>query len=252
MAEDTIFRATGRVSDFAFDERVVAVFDDMVSRSVPCYDEVQTRLAELVIELLPEGDCVAYDLGCSTGTTAERILSHPNCPPSLRIIGVDNAPEMIGQARHKLAPWADRVELIESDLNDFEPEPCSVVIMNWTLQFVRPIHRESMVRRIRDALRPGGCFFLSEKVMVADSMLNRVYIEIYLRYKRGQGYTDEEIRRKREALENVLVPYRIEENVALLQRCGFTTVDTWFRWMNFASMLAVRGHDGVGEGRRRI
>jgi tRNA (cmo5U34)-methyltransferase len=240
MPDDTIFREAGRIADFTFDERVAAVFDDMVARSVPYYDEVQDRLAELVISLLPEGECLAYDLGCSTGTTIERILSNPACPTELRVIGVDNAPEMLEQARMKLQPWSDRIELVTADLNEFEPEPCSVVLMNWTLQFVRPIHRESLVQRIHAALRPGGAFFLSEKVVVTESLLNRIYIEVYLRYKRSRGYSDDEIRRKREALENVLVPYRIDENVELLRRCGFATVDTWFRWLNFASLVAIR------------
>jgi len=90
---------------------------------------------------------------------------------------------------------------------------------------------------------PAVVFFLSEKILVADSLLNRIYIDMYLRYKKGRGYSDEEIRRKREALENVLVPYRIEENVELLHRCGFPIVDTWFRWLNFASIMAIRGQD---------
>ena len=46
--------------------------------------------------------------------------------------------------------------------------------------------------------------------------------------------------RKREALENVLVPYRVDENVELLKRCGFTTVDTCFRWLNWAAFVAIK------------
>lgn len=240
--KDTVFAGNERVADFEFNERVATVFDDMVSRSVPYYDVVQQLQAELVVEFLPDGECLVYDLGCSTGTTLELIMAHPRCPREARFIGVDNAPHMLAHARDKLGHGraAGYVELIEADVTGVDLEPCHVIVMNWTLQFVRPIYRELLVQRIHDALVPGGAFFLSEKILVADSLLNRLYIDIYLRYKKRQGYTDEEIQRKREALENVLVPYRLEENRALLERCGFKTVDTCFRWANFASLVAIR------------
>jgi tRNA (cmo5U34)-methyltransferase len=112
--------------------------------------------------------------------------------------------------------------------------------MNWTLQFVRPLQREGLLRRIYTSLRPGGALLMAEKVLVEDSMLNRMYIELYYRYKSKQGYSVEEIQRKRESLENVLIPYRVEENVELLQRCGFDTVDTCFRWFNWAAFVALK------------
>jgi tRNA (cmo5U34)-methyltransferase len=110
--------------------------------------------------------------------------------------------------------------------------------MNWTLQFVRPIHRETVLHRVHDCLKPGGALLLSEKVLVEDSLLNRLYIELYYRFKGRQGYTTEEIQRKRESLENVLVPYRVEENLELLHRCGFPSVDMFFRWYNWAGIVA--------------
>ncbi len=242
-AHDTIFCNIERPADFAFDARVAEVFDDMVSRSVPYYDHVQRLQAALVNEFLPAEPCVVCDLGCSTGTTIAAILSHPLCPTTARFVGIDNSPEMLALAGEKLAPEieAGRVELYEADLNALAELPrCRVVVMNWSLQFIRPLYREGLVRRIHDAIEPEGALFLSEKILVSDSRLNRTYIEIYLRYKKSQGYSDEEIQRKREAIENVLVPYRIEENVELLHRCGFRTVDTCFRWLNFASMIAIR------------
>jgi len=242
--KDRVFRDEGRIRDFEFDERVARAFDDMVSRSVPYYDHVQRMQAELAVELLPEGESIVYDLGCSTGTTLDLILSHPRCPSGARMVGLDNAPAMLAQARAKLAPHleAGRVELLEADLGaGVDLRPCRLVFLNWTLQFVRPLYREALLRSIHDALEPGGALFLSEKVLVGDSLLNRLYIDLYLRFKRGQGYTDGEIQRKREALENVLVPYRLEENRLMLERCGFRTVDTYFRWLNFACLLALKG-----------
>lgn len=242
-ARDEFFAAQGKADDFAFDDRVVQVFDDMVSRSVPFYTEAQHMQTDLITQFLPEEDALVCDLGCSTGTTIDLLTRHPRCPGTAKFIGYDNSEPMLAEAAHKLAePIAqERVRLLDVDLNaGIELPECNVVLMNWTLQFVRPLYRETLVRRIFETLRPGGALFLSEKVLVSDSMLNRLYIDFYLNYKRTQGYSDTEIVRKREALENVLIPYRVEENIELLNRCGFGTVDIYFRWFNFACFLAVK------------
>lgn len=241
--KDRIFDTEGRVGDFEFDEQVARVFDDMVARSVPYYDEIQRLQVELAVQFLPERESLVYDLGCSTGTTLHLLASHPRCPAAARFVGIDNSAAMLQEAATKLAPSlaAGRAELREADLNALvDLRPCRIVFLNWTLQFVRPLYRESLVRRVFEALEPGGALFLSEKVLLSNSFLNRLYIEHYLHYKKSRGYSDAEIQRKREALENVLVPYRLEENRLMLERAGFPTVDPFFRWLNFACLLAVK------------
>jgi len=213
----------------------------MVARSVPYYDEVQRLQVDLAVEFLPERESLVYDLGCSTGTTLHLLSSHARCPAAARFVGLDNSPAMLDKAREKLRAAGDRVTLLEADLNaGVELQPCRIVFLNWTLQFVRPLYREALIRRIFEALEPGGALFLSEKVLLSNSFLNRLYIEHYLHYKRSRGYSDTEIQRKREALENVLVPYRLEENRLMLERAGFGTIDPFFRWLNFACILAVK------------
>jgi tRNA (cmo5U34)-methyltransferase len=243
MARDILFQQESAARDFTFDTKVAEVFDDMVGRSVPFYAQVQHMLAELTLQFIPSQDGRICDLGCSTGTTIDLILSNPSCPPSAHAWGIDNAPAMLDQAREKLATHlhAHRVTLVTADLDaDLQLPSVNVVLMNWTLQFVRPIHREALLRRIHASLRPGGALLLAEKVLVEDSLLNRMYIELYYRYKTKQGYTVEEIQRKRESLENVLVPYRVDENIELLKRVGFDAVDTCFRWFNWAAFVAIR------------
>jgi tRNA (cmo5U34)-methyltransferase len=247
-AQDTVFRDEIGSADFTFDAKVSHVFDDMVARSVPFYSEVQRMQAELAMELLPDGDCTVCDLGCSTGTTIDLLISHARCPAGAEFVGVDSSPHMLKEAAIKLGQHlsSGRVKLVNADLNSTAEIPrCDLILMNWTLQFVRPLYRESLVRRVFESLKPGGALFLSEKALVSDSMLNRLYIDFYLRYKKGRGYSDLEIHRKREALENVLVPYRIEENITLLQNCGFKAVDTYFRWFNFACFVALKGAGAV-------
>lgn len=244
MQRDRIFEDITRAEDFVFDDKVAAVFDDMVARSVPFYLEIQRLQADMAVNFLPEQGGVICDFGCSTGTTIEAIAKHPECPISTHFIGFDNSQAMLDRAEAKLqavmAPERFTLKLI--DLSMLPTLPVTqVAVLNWTLQFVRPIDREQLLGTVHASLAPGGILLLSEKILSHDSGLNRLYIDSYLHYKKSQsGYSDTENQRKREALENVLVPYRLDENYKLLERAGFTRIDCYFRWLNFACLIAVK------------
>jgi tRNA (cmo5U34)-methyltransferase len=240
-AADRVFAdPLGRINDFVFDESVAAVFDDMVSRSVPQYGEIQRMLAELALAFVGEGSTV-YDLGCSTGTTLS--VLHNALRTKARLIGIDNSTEMLEQCRTKLVDLgaADAIELQHGDLdNGIEIRDASVVFLVLTLMFVRPLNRDKVIRRIHAGLRDNGCLLLVEKVLGNGSLFNRLFIERYYAYKRRMGYSELEISQKREALENVLIPYRLEENRELLLSAGFRQVDVFFKWYNFAGFVAVK------------
>jgi len=242
--EDKIFQKPGRVEDFVFDESVAQVFDNMVSRSVPFYNEIQRIQADLVMDFLPQDSGIVCDLGCSTGTTIEHLTKHAKCPNKATFIGYDNSESMLAKARIKLSEQIRAASVLFrfADLNNLpELPPCHAVILNWTLQFVRPIDREPLLKNIFTALRPGGILLLSEKIIANDSVFNRLYIDHFLDFKKSRGgYTDLENQRKREALENVLIPYRLDENYALLERAGFKQMDTYFQWFNFVCIIAVK------------
>jgi len=239
--KDKIFEHDQEVADFVFDKNVASVFDDMVSRSVPFYIETQMMALRLACHFV-RTETNIYDLGCSTGTVLGE-LAEMVPDPSVGLIGIDNSDSMLKQAQEKLSKLSspERVELRNDDLSgDVEIKNASVVIMNYTLQFIRPLQREALVQRIYDGLCKNGCLILVEKVLGNDSLFNRLYIELYYEYKRKQGYSDTEIAKKREALENILVPYRIDENMDLLKKCGFSSVDIFYKWYNFAGFIAVR------------
>lgn len=239
--EDRLFADAGMsVADFRFDATVAAAFDDMVSRSVPYYDEMQRMVVELATDFAEPGSRL-YDLGCSTATTLA--LLDRSAHPDVHFVGVDSSQEMLDQARAKLARFAPnrRHDLLCRDIHeDLQIENASVVLLLLTLQFVRPLHRERVVRRIAEGMRPNGALILVEKLVLPDSRLNRLYIDHHYEYKRRKGYSEGEIARKREALENVLVPYRYEENRELLLKNGFGTVEEFFRWYNFSAFIAIR------------
>lgn len=240
MKKDELFRSRPVAEDFTFNEEVAEVFDDMLNRSVPFYSAVIDSIAELIrCQIVP--GTVVYDLGCSTGTTLLE-LSRRLADMQLRYCGIDRAPAMIGRAKRKAAMYARGTELlfVEDDIVTAPLPEAGAVICNYTMQFIRPPSRPRLVRRIRDSLPPGGIFYLSEKTISHDPALNRVFIEMYHRFKRRRGYSELEIAAKREALENVLVPFSIEENLDLLRQSGFASAEPFFQWFNFASFVAVR------------
>lgn len=227
-------------ADFKFDATVAAVFDDMVARSVPSYMEIQRMLVELGVHFATAGSNI-YDLGCSTGTTLA--LLHRALPVSAQLNGVDASAEMLEQCRDKLEVQglADAVHLRREDLDrGVTIENASVVMLVLTLMFVRPLNRDKLVSAIYAGLNENGCLLLVEKVLGDGSLLNRLFIERYYAFKRRMGYSELEISQKREALENVLIPYRLHENRELLLQAGFREVEVFFKWYNFAGFVAVK------------
>ncbi len=240
-ATDRIFaQPTPRVDDFVFDARTARVFDDMLSRSVPFYDEIQRMSAELAADFAVPGSNL-YDLGCSTGTTLAALDALVD--PSVRFIGIDDSAEMLEKARQKLAPatTARAIDLVRADLHEVNQiENASVVFLTLTLQFVRPLHRDRLIRSICAGTNEQGCLILVEKLTESDTLFNRLFIKYYYDMKRRNGYSDLEIAQKREALENVLIPYRAEENEKLLLDGGYSRVQPFFQWYNFAGVIAVK------------
>ena len=227
-----------KVSDFKFGTTVVNVFDDMVSRSVPYYNEMQRMLAEIAADHVKEGTFV-YDLGCSTGTTL--IGLDQLIPSDIRFIGIDESQEMLDKCDVKLkeAGFVRPYDLVAGDLHQQLPiTNGSVVILCLTLQFVRPLYRERLLKNIYDGLNPGGVLLLVEKVLAESSIFNRDFIKYYYNYKRRNHYSELEISQKREALENVLIPYKLSENMLLLKEAGFAECEIFFKWYNFSGMIA--------------
>jgi tRNA (cmo5U34)-methyltransferase len=244
MARDQVFASTAaRGSDFEFNDEVAAVFDDMVSRSVPFYAEQQALIQEAAQKFYQPGT-VVYDLGCSTATTLMRLAKALG--PQARLVGYDNSEAMLDKARANVAKagFERQIELRVADLNadmtKVDLSNASVVTLCWTLQFVRPLKRDTLVRSIYNGMVNGGTLLLTEKILTNNSDMNRYFIEFYYDFKRRNGYSDEEIMKKREALENVLVPYRVDENFELFRRSGFPVVETFFQWYNFAGFMAVK------------
>ena len=237
---DKLFSAPRNPDDFSFGAETATVFDDMVNRSVPFYTEIQRMVCELTGSFAVPGTSI-YDIGCATGTTL--LLLEELLQDNVQIVGIDNSDEMLAKAASKLKQHdnSSRVKLINANLNDPpQIENGSVVILLLTLQFVRPLNRQKLIKSVYDGLLTNGCLILVEKVTGSCTVLNRLFIEYYYNFKRHEGYSEIEIAQKREALENVLIPYHHEENRKLLIDAGFSHVEEFFRWYNFSGVVAIK------------
>ena len=239
--KDEVFKEDiAKASDFRFSSKVANVFDDMVIRSVPFYAEMQRMMGELAADQYQENTNV-YDLGCATGTSM--IVLNDTIPNHIRFVGIDDSAAMLDKCNAKLreAGFTRPVSLEVADLNgEVEIRNASVVVLCLTLQFVRPINRQGLIRKIFSGLVPGGALIVIEKILAEDCSWNRDFINYYYDLKRRNHYTEMEIAQKREALENVLIPYKLSENITLLREAGFSNSEVFFKWYNFSGFIAKK------------
>ena len=246
MKKDTIYsEPLEAVEKFRFDDAVAAVFDDMIPRSVPLYREVQASTARIIRDFA-QPQSVVYDLGCSTGESLIRIalaFESSDTPPSARptLVGIDSSPSMLKRCRERLQAVGleGKVVLHEGDILNAKLENASVVILNYTLQFVPVSERLALLASLRRALIPGGALLLAEKITHRVPTVHRAMNELHWEFKREQGYSELEIAQKRTAIENVLIPLSLEENIDLLRRAGFREVEVLLKSYTFVSLVAI-------------
>ncbi|MEY4767939.1 MAG: carboxy-S-adenosyl-L-methionine synthase CmoA [Pseudomonadota bacterium] len=226
---------------FQFDQSVADVFPDMIQRSVPGYATIIAAIGLLANHCMKDNQ-LAYDLGCSWGAISLSMYQHiraKNC----KIIAVDNSAAMINHCEQKLLNAGIDSEIIElycADICEFTFQPAQLIVLNFTLQFVPLIKRQSLLQRIYQALMPGGILVLSEKIAFTDSQQQQLHTEMHHLFKQAQGYSDLEIAQKSAALNSVLIPETLAQHQQRLQQIGFNSAEVWFQYFNFASLLALK------------
>ena len=244
MTEDTIFTADDGSEPFRFDDRVARVFPDMLKRSIPGYAASIEAIGSLASRYVRAGtNC--YDLGCSLGAATIAIrqgIQEPGC----RIVAVDSAPAMIERAEEIIASDVNPpalmtdVDFVLGDIRDIEIANASMVVLNYTLQFLPPEDRDVVLRRVCEGLNAGGLLVLSEKVVDENPEMEKLLVELHHEHKRRNNYSALEISRKRAALENVLIPETVATHSARLEKAGFSHSAVWLRYFNFVSIIALR------------
>lgn len=242
---------------FSFNKEVASVFDDMLNRSVPYYNDNIAFIANLI-----ESSTRICDIGCSTGNTllflAQRFHDR-------LLFGIDNSASMLDIAKAKAKAYGVKVQFCEMDIMDFDfkiprkvakdfmkgdstkdsakngESACfDTIIANYTMQFIRPQKREQIIDKIFKALPRNGKFIMSEKLICEDKWLDKALIDIYHNFKAENGYSKTEISKKREAIENILIPFSQDENIVMLKNAGFATAEVVFRFCNFATFIAIK------------
>lgn len=241
MNKDTIFSAPlEKIGDFTFDEAVAEVFPDMIQRSVPGYSNIITAIGMLAQRFV-RADTQVYDLGCSRGAATLAVRRNIQ-QQNVNIIAVDNSSAMVERCRRHIEAYhgESAVEILCADIREIEIENASMVILNFTLQFLPPADRTLLLQKIYRGLNPGGVLVLSEKFRFDDTVVNELLTELHHDFKRANGYSELEVSQKRTALENVMRTDSIETHKVRLSQIGFSHVELWFQCFNFGSMIAIK------------
>ena len=244
MSEDRIYKADKGDEPFRFDDKVANVFPDMLQRSIPGYAASIEAIGSLAARYVRAGsNC--YDLGCSLGA-ATIAMRQGIAEPGCRIVAVDTSPSMIERAREVVARDAGPsdlmtdVDFVLGDIRDIEIWNASMVVLNYTLQFLELADRDELLRRIYVGMNDGGLLVLSEKVIDESSHMEELLVDLHHEHKRRNNYSALEISRKRAALENVLIPETVRQHRDRLLHAGFSSAAVWLRYFNFVSIIAIR------------
>jgi len=229
-----------QVKDFTFDAQVVEVFPDMISRSVPGYNTIIDTIGRLSQRFVQKNTNV-YDLGCSLGAATLAIRKGINAK-ECKIISVDNSSAMVERCKmHINAFKGDTpVEVIEGNIQDTTIENASMVVLNFTLQFIEKIDRQALINSIAKGINTGGILIISEKISHGDSVIDEHLIDLHHDFKKANGYSELEVAQKRTALENVMRTDSIEQHIERMTDAGFSHVSPWFQCFNFISFIAIK------------
>ena len=238
---DKLFASNrARTSGFKFDDQVVKVFPDMIARSVPGYELVVPMIGLLARRYAQPGSNI-YDLGCSLGAVSLARGSAVSAK-NIQIIAVDNSGAMVTQFKKYLENHETRIPIsvLEQDILKTNIENASVVVLNFTLQFLGRGQRQAMLERIASNMRKGGVLIISEKICFDDTAEQHNQTTWHHDFKRTQGYSELEISQKRDALEDVLRPDNEQAHFRRFNDAGFSRAYRWFQCFSFASYITFK------------
>jgi tRNA (cmo5U34)-methyltransferase len=239
--QDNIFATPlTKVADFKFDESVVDVFPDMIQRSVPGYETIVHTIGELAKTFATPNSNI-FDLGCSLGAASLSVARATQEIPC-NIVGVDSSEAMVTRCRRMVQAFAlsNPVTILQQYAQDTDITNASMVIMNFTLQFIPPSDRKALLQSIYNGLNKGGILVISEKIKHPTITGNELLIDLHHQFKRNNGYSELEVSQKRASLEKVMLTDTFSEHETRLKDVGFADVVMWFKCFNFTSLVAIK------------
>lgn len=249
MSKDEIFTQQSGDEAFRFDASVARVFPDMLRRSIPGYEASLEAIGSLAARYV-QADTNCYDLGCSLGA-ATLAMRQGIGVSGCRIIAIDNAAAMTERCREVIDADDDldadnshaakaSVDVLRGDIVDLPIDNASMIVLNYTLQFLAVDARAALLQKICAGLNAGGLLVLSEKVLDEDAHMEELLFDLHHEHKRRNDYSALEISRKRAALENVLIPETVTQHRERLRNAGFEHIAVWLRYFNFVSIIAIK------------
>lgn len=239
--EDRLY-ATPReaITQFVFDESVASVFEDMIGRSVPGYSTLLSMFPVLS-RYFVKADSRCYDLGCSLGASTLAMQQGID-QSNVEIYSIDNSAAMVEKCQQLMQQHAANcdIRVQQADICDVEISNASMVVMNFTLQFIAESARSQLIEKIYQGMNKGGVFVLSEKIKHEDAAVEERIVSLHHAFKKANGYSELEISQKRSALENVLRPETVAQHLQRLKSAGFPECFVWFQSFNFVSILAIK------------
>lgn len=229
-----------QVKDFVFDDSVVDVFSDMIERSVPGYQTIISTIGHLA-KAYVTNDSNIYDLGASLGAASLSIRRNITSTNNT-LIAVDYSQPMAEKCRKNLLNYKSTVntQVLCEDVLKLDINNASMVVLNFTLQFISPELREQLLKKIYQGLNPGGILVLSEKLIFNQDKIQDTLNELHLDFKRAHGYSELEISQKRTAIENVMKPDCLDSHYKRLKSAGFNQFNQWYQCFNFSSVIAIK------------
>jgi tRNA (cmo5U34)-methyltransferase len=219
-------------------EEISKDFDEHIEKSIPLYrqgHELVCRYSDFFLK----PDSLVYDIGCSTGQFLAELARHHPQKPHLRLVGIDTVEDMIGFAKD-LAAQDRRVSFVLANALDVDFDPCDMVVANYTIQFLPPRVRQTLIDVLYRALNWGGAFFMFEKVRAPDSRFQDYANQVYIEFKLENGFSEAEIIRKARSIKGVMEPFSTQGNIDMLKRAGFTDIVTIQKYVCFEGFLAIK------------
>jgi tRNA (cmo5U34)-methyltransferase len=237
---DTLYTTEQKDLRFAFNDQVASVFPDMIARSIPGYSSVIHMIRQLASQFI-QNNSYCYDLGCSLGE-ATLAMDQGNQASKVSIMAIDNSNAMIERCQVHLDGFkhSTHIHCLREDICLSNIENASMVVLNYTLQFIPLKKREALITSIYQGMKPGALLLLSEKILIDDTHLNELFISLHHQFKKDNGYSHLEISQKRNALENILIPDTLHTHSQRLKTSGFSKVHCWQQHLNFASFIAIK------------
>lgn len=238
---DNIYSDTlANVADFRFDDKVASVFPDMIQRSVPGYSNI-IAMTGLIAARHAQDHTRCYDLGCSLGASTFAMAQQLQGRP-LQFLAIDNSEAMLSRCRENIASLKTPtdIQLVCDALQNIHIANASMVVLNFTLQFVPLDERATVIQNIYNGLKPGGALILSEKILFENPVMQELTTELHHAFKMANGYSEMEVSQKRSALENVLSPETLLAHELRLRSAGFENLGVWFQCFNFMSLVAIK------------